>query len=60
MAFEFFDPGVLNGGDFELIRVATFPPDPARGLVLPMTFASVFAAIYCAYSAHGVPASLAN
>jgi|GEM_PF-4338361 hypothetical protein len=33
MAFEFFDPGVLDGGDFELIRFATFPPDPTRGLV---------------------------
>jgi hypothetical protein len=30
MPFEFFDPGILDGGDFELIRFATIPPDPAR------------------------------
>jgi hypothetical protein len=33
VVFEFFDPGVLDGGNFELIRFATLPPDPTRGLV---------------------------
>ena len=33
MAFEFLDPGVLDGGDFELIRFATLPPDVDKGIV---------------------------
>lgn len=33
MAFEFFDPGVLNSDDFDLIRIATISPDPENGIV---------------------------
>jgi predicted acetyltransferase len=33
MDFDFIDPGILDGGDFELFRFATMPPVPGQGFV---------------------------
>lgn len=38
MVFDFFDPGILDAGDFELALFATVEPSPERGIVPAYNF----------------------